>query len=331
MTHRFRTRTQLTLGRTGFTLVELLVVIGIIALLVSMLLPALQKARESANRAYCLSNLRQLNTMLRIYGNNYKDANPGVGHSIGNASSAHYGTVDFRLAYFIARGIAAIGYPDADTTSTANPAGVRYQGFGLLYAARIMKHDSADVPVTDNTEGRMFYCPSQTNNFHTFNFPGTAGTGNPWPPTVTGGNRSSYMMRASDCGQPGYDIAWSMQDQIPPGGSSALEPWHVAVAAGTTQLPILNGMAGGTNLNRAAKLPKMSKMKNQAFICDLFYSLDRIRGGHVRVLNVLYANGGAKTIPLELLQPELNVVFTQGGAPARNEATRKLWLKMDQH
>ncbi len=66
------------LQRRGFTLVELLVVIAIIGLLVALLIPAVQYAREASRLSTCKSNLRQLGVALQEHHNKYRVFPPGV-------------------------------------------------------------------------------------------------------------------------------------------------------------------------------------------------------------------------------------------------------------
>lgn len=67
----------------GFSLVELLIVIGVIAVLVALLLPALNKARDAARRVKCLSNLRQLSQMVVLYAVEHQRILPRYGRTHG--------------------------------------------------------------------------------------------------------------------------------------------------------------------------------------------------------------------------------------------------------
>jgi prepilin-type N-terminal cleavage/methylation domain-containing protein/prepilin-type processing-associated H-X9-DG protein len=87
--HRHRRVAQFQ-SRVGFTLVELLVVIGIIALLISILLPALGKARMSARRVSCLSNLRQLAVAMQVYLAQDKGVFPGHKENFNNPPAPYW-------------------------------------------------------------------------------------------------------------------------------------------------------------------------------------------------------------------------------------------------
>ncbi len=109
--------------RRAFTLVELLVVIGIIAILIAILMPTLTKARESARRAECLSNLRQVGLSFRFYAMNNRDQVP-LGY---RANTKQFNSMIY--------------------SSTAK----RLVLFGWLYTAGLMKNP------------KVFFCPSEND------------------------------------------------------------------------------------------------------------------------------------------------------------------------
>src|SRR5262245_15873477 len=97
--------------RNAFTLVELLVVIAIIAILIALLLPSLNKAREAARRAACLSNQRQCLLAFTSYAQMFKGALPTQPQWM----NAGYGYIAWR-----------------DVPPPNNPSGVSYAAWGLL-------------------------------------------------------------------------------------------------------------------------------------------------------------------------------------------------------
>src|SRR4051812_10784764 len=154
----------------AFTLVELLVVIGIIAVLISVLLPTLSKARESANRTQCLSNLRQIAVFLNMYANQYQQQVPLGCNSSGAAGRDCSEGNDYNLTRPCSGTSTVLGQTYG---ADAEAPGFRYVGLGLFIKARYVREDSGGGSC------RIFFCPTfQGDIYHAFD-----AQQNKWPPS----------------------------------------------------------------------------------------------------------------------------------------------------
>jgi len=267
----------------AFTLVELLVVIGIIAILVSILLPTLNRAREAGQRTQCLSNLHQINVMLNMYANMYRGKIP-LGFNNASTGACAYGNCNF-LSKKASGG-------DAEGGGAAS----RLVGLGILFRANILKEG----------EGRVMYCPSVSDQdlYYSFNT-----SGNPWPPSA-GQTRTPYSARPSlntdpstTAHVPEFSVCWLNKGTWAP------------------VRPTWPGMTIASPDTSPAEMFTFSKLKGRAMVCDLNTvdpnagMPDRVLAVHKKGINVLYATGAAKWVDRSAFNDQLQHWKNAGHSP----------------
>lgn len=173
----------------GFTLVELLVVIGIIAVLISILLPALSRARLGAQRIACLSNMRQCYTEIFQYAAESKDYVP-FGYYWSDRKNSN-----------------ALWMPFG---SNLGGSWGGLTQLGLLYRANYMRQPA------------IWYCVAEIwNRRQMFNQPAIGtdywNTQNLWPPTASGSNGTwtSYFTRPTNRWEPAGELPSNNPNYVP--------------------------------------------------------------------------------------------------------------------
>ena len=126
-----------TTQRCGFTLIELLVVIAIIAVLIGLLVPAVQRVREAASRTQCANNVKQLGLAAHNYHDTHKHLPPGIGYHP-TTENGVFGTYFFHLLPHLEQdnlfrnALGIVPFPPP-----VGPTAVYYPGNNNVYSQRV--------------------------------------------------------------------------------------------------------------------------------------------------------------------------------------------------
>jgi prepilin-type N-terminal cleavage/methylation domain-containing protein/prepilin-type processing-associated H-X9-DG protein len=284
----------------GFTLVELLVVIGIIALLVSILLPSLNRAREAAQRTKCLANLRSIGQMCTMYANVSKGALP-LGFNTGNATGLGAIQNNYGLAYRV---------------GGASPtAPLRFLSLGMLYPAGMIG-SGANI-----NEGEIFYCPSMSVEYEPHSY---RATDNPWISdlplaTTTSLCRAAYSARATN---PLSTKLTTNERAV--GYSQNPAPAPLIASGQNVGYDAIDATGSGVRV----PMMKVPQMKNRMIVSDIMSRPDRIKlYCHKSGINVLYGDGSAKWVHLDHVKTEMDAITAFNAT--MNEEMEALWNRLD--
>jgi len=268
-------------SRRGFTLIELLVVIAIIAILIGLLLPAVQKVREAAARMSCSNNLKQMGTAIHNYASANQDKLPPQ-LSYSTSSSPYYRVFHYNL----------LPYIEQDNVSRA--------ASGYYYCW--------DNPTVRNAQIKTFLCPSDSSHSNGFRQGSTD-----WAVTSYWNNAFLFSgQRPYDTSTGGYPtISRFTIGNIPDGNANTIgmmeryaylsnygwgmlwchpaDSWQWGLQNQWTSTYTANGSAPGNPAAAASYLPQFGVRSNQS----VYYYPS---SGHSTSIQVMLMDGSVRPV-----------------------------------